>query len=174
MSNARLSVDVRRLEPVDTSEFSAMRLESLCLHPSAYSMDEALWRAAPKAQVESMLMGPAETNGIVVGAFSQHLVGFVGLKVSQRGKARHLATMWGLFVKPAFRGQGVGDALMTELLAQAKQIAAVEQVRVMVPADSKHAIALFERSGYSTYGCELRGRKTEAGYHDLNYMQLFL
>jgi ribosomal protein S18 acetylase RimI-like enzyme len=134
-------------------------------------MDETSVTAAPRSVAESMLGGPIEEKGVVLGAFSTEIVGVVGLKLSPRRKARHLATLWGLFVQPAFRRRGIGGRLVRELARHAQAISFLEQIRLMVPSESTDAIKVFQECGYERYGCELRGRKTKAGYHDLDYMQ---
>ena len=111
----------------------------------------------------------------MLGAFEgEELVGVVGLLLSSRWKAAHLATVWGFFVRESSQGKGIGRALIDALLVRADSIEHLEQVRLMVPDDLEAARAVFLGCGFETYGLERRGRRTELGYHDLEYMQTFL
>lgn len=91
-----------------------------------------------------------------------------------RPSTRHKATLWGLYVDPNHRRQGVGKELLTELLRHAESMPGLEQIRLVVTADNAAAIALFERFGFRAYGMEERARLVNGTYYDQIYVCRFL
>ncbi|MEJ0041459.1 MAG: N-acetyltransferase [Rhizomicrobium sp.] len=65
-------------------------------------------------------------------------------------KHRHQGSIGGFYVRPAFRGCGVGDALMKAALDEAAR--SVEHVTLTVTASNAGAIRLYERNGFTVVG----------------------
>ena len=62
--------------------------------------------------------------------------------------------MWGVYLRPALRGRGVGEALVGAVIAQAR--AHVELLLSGVNAENLGARALYHRMGCRPYGLEPR------------------
>lgn len=163
---------LRPFSPDDAKELHRLREQSLEECPEAYSMGLEKWRGAPVTSVAAMIEASASgQDGPLVGVFqNETLLGFVGVKVIGRQKVAHVGTLWGLYVDPAHRRNGLGEQLIQRVLEMAKSVQSLEQVRLMVSTQSKAAVALFEKLDFQEYGVEPRGRKIDDHYHDLAYM----
>jgi ribosomal protein S18 acetylase RimI-like enzyme len=161
----------RILDVSDYNEFRRLRGESLDAHPEAFATDGDDWRHAPREKVEAMLSSDALS---VLGLFAECLVAIVGLRLEERPAVRHKASLWGLYVTPAERGQGYATGLVETALACAAEMPGLEMVRLVVDADNTSAISVFERTGFERYGLEPRARQAAGTYHDQLYMCRFL
>ena len=100
------------------------------------------------------------------------IVGMAGFKQETGPRDSHKGFVWGFFVEPDARGQGVGAALMEALIAHASGV--VEQLTLAVVSSNAEAIALYERFGFRSYGVEPRALKGPDGYADEVLMVRFL
>ena len=69
---------------------------------------------------------------------------------AQEKKHRHQGSIGSFYVRPQFRGRGVGDALMKAALEEAAK--RVEHVTLTVTASNLCAVRLYERNGFTTVG----------------------
>ncbi|MBS0638276.1 MAG: GNAT family N-acetyltransferase [Acetobacteraceae bacterium] len=139
---------IRSLTQDDVAVFQPLRLEALRLHPEAFG-----------ASVEEELMeGSGRMIGahpsLTLGAFADGvLIGSAGLQVPVRVKQRHRGNLFGIFVTPAWRGRGVGRAMLEGLLAHARD-AGLRHVTLSVTSGNAAARALYRHSGFLTIGVE--------------------
>ncbi len=82
------------------------------------------------------------------------LCGVVGLSFDGREKARHKATLFGMYVPARFRNLGIGAALLVHALAYAKARPGVLLVQLTVTAGNATAQSLYERHGFVPFGLE--------------------
>jgi ribosomal protein S18 acetylase RimI-like enzyme len=152
-------VTVRRLGPDDAAIFRALRLEGFARHPLEFRIAPEDETSLTMAQVEARI-----TNDYVVGAFALGgaLAGIGGLTRYAGAKLQHKALLWGMYVREGARGQGLGDAIVVDLLAHARATG-VEIVQLTVVADNTRARRLYERHGFTAYGTEPSAVKAQAG-----------
>jgi len=161
-------IEIRRLTPADAEDCRTIRLKALRTAPEAFGSVLAVEEGRTLAEVAERLESSA-----VFGAYAgSRIVGMVGFKQETGPKDRHKGLVWGFYVEPEARGQGVGAALMEALVAHARGL--VEQLTLAVVTDNAAAIALYRRLGFETYGVEPRALKGPDGYVDEALMVLFL
>jgi putative membrane protein len=73
---------------------------------------------------------------------------------SEKRRRRAQAYLWGMYVTPANRKQGVGCQLVAEALSLARSQLNVRQVTLGVNAENGAAIALYARMGFKPFGRE--------------------
>ena len=168
------AIVIRVLTPADAAAFLSARLEQVELEPTAFGESPAEIRARRVAAVAERLGAPRE-DAFVIGAFADgRVVGTAAYFRRTEIKSRHKGRVWGVFVLPAFRAQGLGRVLMRELIAEAKKISALEQLDLAVGAAQDAARRLYESLGFSKYGCEPRALKIGDRYVDEDLMVLRL
>lgn len=69
-------------------------------------------------------------------------------------KLSHKAFVWGMYVVPAARRQGLARQLLEAALSLAHTVGEIRQVNLCVNADKLAAIALYESLGFKIYGRE--------------------
>ncbi|HTF33466.1 MAG TPA: GNAT family N-acetyltransferase [Myxococcota bacterium] len=99
---------------------------------------------------------------MVLGALADDLVGMVGLVREEPAKLRHKARIWGFYVEPNFRGQGIGQRLLAEATRAARQMRGVEQLTLRVAVLNEAAIHLYGRLGFRIFGREPKALKADS------------
>ena len=152
--------DLRRLTPDDAALYRSIRLEGLADSPDAFSSTLEAELDRPLAASAARL---GETH--VVGAFSgPHLAGVAGFAVAAGPKHAHKGVLWGMYVRPAYRGAGVGRMLVEAIIEHARH--RVELLQLFVVSDNLPARRLYESFGFVEYGIEPRATKYRGRYHD--------
>jgi ribosomal protein S18 acetylase RimI-like enzyme len=170
---------IRQLNADDALVYWELRLfalrESTTAFASSYEEESAHPLEHRVARFQNETIAPAEVN-FMLGAFDEHgsLIGMVGLRREQRIKLRHKATVVGMYVAPAARGQGVGRQLMVELLCQARALEGLRQLDLYVTNDNLSAKGLYASLGFQSYGVEKDALRLGDQFIDDNLMALLL
>lgn len=77
-------------------------------------------------------------------------------------------------VSPAFRHQGIGRQLISQVLQHAASVSGLRQVTLPVTASNPAAIALYEKIGFTSYGLEPAALLVNGEFHDEIYMVRFV
>jgi ribosomal protein S18 acetylase RimI-like enzyme len=167
---------IRILDSRDAEAFWQVRLRSLREHPDAFGADYDEVKDRPAEQVASKLVPAPDAK--VFGAFAEtgELIGIAGLVRDGNGrKMRHRAKLWGMYVIPEARGQGVGKKLMEAVLEEADAMLGVEQVLLTVTSHNDAAKRLYVSTGFKVWGREPRALRLPDGrYVDEEHMIRFL
>jgi RimJ/RimL family protein N-acetyltransferase len=164
---------LRPLTPADAESYRAFRLDALAAFPDAFisSADE---EARSTAQWLQKRLAPSHTN-VMLGAFAgRELVGSAGLERKPRAKERHKALLYGMVVREAHWGTGIGRALLDAVIAHGRTWAGLEQIVLTVTASNSAARGLYLGAGFVPFGLEPRALKVDGHYHDKEHLILLL
>lgn len=160
---------LRRLRAADAEAFRVLRLEALSQEPTAFGAafeEEARHGAAHfAAWLEA---------GLVLGAFAPDgtLLGMAGLRAETAAKRAHIGHVWGVHVREAARGQGIGRSLVAAVLEAAR--GRVTHLRLGVNAGNVGARRLYESMGFRAHGTEPAALRVNGVDHDEVLMHLVL
>lgn len=143
---------IRRLEEADAPALAALRRASLLDVPLTFASSPDDDFAADIADVRAHLRGAPDR--FVAGAFAPGLVGMAGLYRDRHRKALHKAHLWGMYVMPAERGHGLGEALLRATLDHARALSGVTRVHLSVSSAAPAARRLYERAGFEVWATE--------------------
>jgi RimJ/RimL family protein N-acetyltransferase len=104
------------------------------------------------------------TSVLYVAEVAGRVVGQVDVRISTFSKARHVANL-GIAIVRAFRGLGIGRALMERALDWMKQ-RRVEKATLEVFASNERAIALYQKLGFEVEAARKRHFKIRGEYVD--------
>jgi GNAT superfamily N-acetyltransferase len=114
-------------------------------------------------------------DNFVVGAFDdQQLIGCAGGYREKGAKRRHIANVWGMYVHPAYRGQGLGRELLNAVVAGLRDLDGLERILIGVTAGNTAAETLYASYGFVAYGTEPGAIKVDGIDHGEVLMQLTL
>jgi len=141
-----VNLAVRRLSGDDVAAYRDIRLEGLVAEPAmfgaSFEEDSALgdgdWRAA---------LG----RNFTFGAFEGPALGGVASYSIEGGtKVKHRGHLFGVYVRPQYRGTGVARLLLEALIASARTN--VRFLYLQVTQESTRAVRFYERMGFVIYG----------------------
>ena len=150
-------LNIRALTEDDAGDFQRLRLRALEEHPDAFGSSYEAESALSLETVAARMRRTAESpHAFTLGAYRDgKLVGMVGFyRDSLSAKVRHKGHVWGMYVAAERQGEGVGRALMRELIARAERVPGLEQVHLDVVSRNEVARSLYASLGFETYGVE--------------------
>jgi len=148
-------MNIRRLIPTDGVAYRQLMLEAYELYPDAFTSSVSERSALPVSWWQARLSDAPEASELVIGAFQANiLVGVAGLSFESRDKAKHKATLFGMYVPSEHRHQGVGRRLVLEALTEAMRRRGTKLVQLTVTHGNVAAQSLYERCGFVQFGLE--------------------
>ncbi|MDX7987451.1 GNAT family N-acetyltransferase [Xenorhabdus sp. 12] len=151
---------VRRIDESDLEDFRRVRLEALLLHPEAFGASYEDWNQKP-----AQFFGDLLRENHMIGGFDIHnnLQGIIGVRRSDSPKLSHVATIWGVYVRPEMRGSGLSRKLM-EAALEATYSAKI--VKLSVLTSNHTARALYRSYGFTEWAIDTAALCVNGVFHD--------
>ena len=155
-----MALDIRLLTEADWMAFRDIRLAGLRDAPTAFGSSVELEQAFDDARFRRML----RDNFVFAAVRDGAMIGVVAWRAGGTPKLAHVGSIWGMYVAPAERGRGTGEALLRALVDHARQ--SVEALKLSVTVDNGSAERLYGRCGFTPYGVEPMALKVGERYYD--------
>lgn len=144
-----------RLTPHHAAAYRALMLDAYARHPDAFTSSANERAALPLAWWEARLaQAPDAAEAVWACMAGDAIQGVVGLSFEQREKVRHKATLFGMYVRPEQRSQGLGRQLVDAVLTHARACPHIACVQLTVSEGNDAAITLYRAAGFEPWGCE--------------------
>lgn len=160
---------VRVAQPTD-AEGTLAHIQQLAIEPGTGvligpcdplpSLHEERQTIADYAAVDNWIKLVADADGVIIGICTA--------KGGRRDASRGNVGV-GLSVDAAWRGQGVGTALMERLIAWARETGFIWRIELDVFTHNTHAISLYQKLGF-----EIEGRRRKAYFKDGAFVDAFM
>jgi ribosomal protein S18 acetylase RimI-like enzyme len=136
---------IRLLTVDDASVFVDIRRLSLSMDPSAFSArpDTDAWSKLETAR-QRFSSATSADGPFVLGAFDSGLVGVIGVIRTAPVAAR----IWGFYVKPEHRGDGLGRTLVRSAIDVARRMPGVVRIELGVAHSCTAARHVYTQSGF--------------------------
>jgi ribosomal protein S18 acetylase RimI-like enzyme len=168
-----MPITYHKLQPDEAALYRAVRLTCLQTEPDNFGTTYAEEAARPKLRFETFIEEPDDDHALF-GAFDgAALIGLVGFVRQERTKTRHRGDIVQVYVDPRYRNQKVGEQLLRAVIEYAFALEGLEQLELGVVASNAAAIRLYEKLGFQSCGLHRNYFKSETGYTDDQFMQLF-
>ena len=165
-------LEIRPLTAHDAAAFRRIRLQAISDSPSAVwpTYEEEAGRT-----VEEIEARIRKTDiQVVFGAFiDAELVGIAGLRREPLEQVKHKAVLWGVFISPDRRREGLARKLFSSVLSFARE-EGVLQIQLCVNAENDRARRLYRSLGFKPFGLEPRAMRIGDRYFDEEHMVLCL
>ena len=161
-----MDIKIKLLEAADWNEWHPLRLEALQAEPAAFCSsfeEESHWTMQ---EIQAYL----ERNDILGVWINDEFIASAGFYRQNSLKTQHKGVLWGLYVKPAYRNQGIASQLISAIITLAR--AQVTQLHLMVTANNPNAMMLYQKHGFKIYGTEPHALKIEQDFFDQHLMVL--
>ncbi len=156
------------------------------LAPEKWQVLKDLWLEA--LQKEAWAYGPAYEEEVVlsdeewkkkfdagtkyVARIGEQYVGLIGVTFEKKLNQQHVADIVGFYVKPEYRGKGIGRKIMERVLADLHTHPRISRIRIGVNVLLENAVKLYHDLGFKDIGLAEKAMKVNGVYYDHMQMQL--
>lgn len=167
MSHSPHSIEIRLCAETDAPAFRELRLEALRSHPEVFSADYAMNEQAPSTFWSERLSQNINSaqQALYFAAADGDLVGMSGIRRGDSPKTCHDALIWGVYVRPGWRGRRLAERLLGMCVAWAQEHE-VHLIKLAVVATNIAAIRTYARNGFTVYGVDPQAIRLEDRYYD--------
>jgi len=167
MEHKKLSdeIIIRHATSLDVDSFRELRLEALKNHPTAFGADYEKSAAYPNEHWQERLKIDKNQEALFFAEFETQLIGMTGIFRGSSKKSHHDSMIWGVYVRPQWRGRHISEALIRSCLGWAKE-QGLAIVKLAVVTKNQPAIRCYERCGFTTYGTEPKAINYDGLYYD--------
>lgn len=158
-------MEIRELTEDDAATYWPVRLRALREDADAFGSTYEESKDRPLDVVARQLREARAEGSFALGAFDDagRLVGTVRLGRNVGRRVKHVAGIYGMYVAPEVRGQGIGRALLESAIARAREDPDIEQLFLYVVTQNAPAIALYRRVGFASFGTVPHAMKSDDG-----------
>lgn len=155
MSSSHELIQIRLCAASDAPAFRALRLEALRSHPEAFGADYATNEQFPPSFWSERLSQniSSDQQAILFAVAGDELIGMSGVRRGESPKTHHGAMIWGVYVRPGWRGHRLAERLIAACVGWAREHQ-VRLVKLAVVTTNIAAIRSYARSGFAVYGVE--------------------
>ena len=143
---------IRLLREEDAQAYVKLRREALLDAPLVFASSPADDLSSDPEAVRAELRRAPEF--VIIGAFEDHLIGAVGVYRDRHLKSSHKTHLWGMYVVPSHRRQGVATDLLDAAIRHARALPGVCWIHLSVTSAAPAAQRLYERAGFRVWGAE--------------------
>jgi ribosomal protein S18 acetylase RimI-like enzyme len=162
----RDGITIRPIRSDDVEAFKALRLEALKSHPSAFGSDYHESLCAPESFWRERMQPTFDNTGrIFLADAGEQLAAMTGVLRDKGAKVDHSAFIWGVYVRPAFRGRGLAERLIRSVIEWCES-EKVRIVRLTVVTTNLSAIRCYKRCGFEEVGVQPEVIRVGDTYHD--------
>jgi RimJ/RimL family protein N-acetyltransferase len=168
---------IRKATADDFDTWWDLRKRALRDHPDAFGSTYEKALATPLAEARDRLVTTsiAGDNALLIAINDDGtLVGTVGIRRETGSKERHRMGIWGVYIAPEARGQGLGLRLTRAAIEHARTIPGVLQIELTVASHNIPAGRVYEQAGFRRYGRHPRGLMLDGTGIDEDLMVLML
>ncbi len=166
-------ITYRALGPDDLSEYRRTRISCLQHYPDNFGTTAEEEMQAAVLKLDGSVTHPGEHH-FTMGAFDAGnvLIGICGFLAETRKKTQHRGEIVQMFVEPAYKGRGIGMALLQHAINKAFSSPQIEQIILSAVFENEKAIQLYQRAGFVEYGRLGNYFKSGSGYTTQSFFVL--
>lgn len=165
---------IREIKPSDFEAYYQLRVLSEKEYPEFVGFNAERELNAGREGIEVIIEQYPSEGTYVLGAFDADNA-LVGLLVASRrlsDKYRHKAFLWGMYILPKFRGEGVANLLMDSIINWAKDHSEIQALTLQVTLSNHRGQAFYKKYNFQIFGTEHNALFAAGEYHGIHYMEL--
>lgn len=139
-------IKIKRLSPNRWKEYRGLRLEALkkdfIAFGSSYEEEKKLSQSEWKKRIKNTLFALSDNQPI-------GMIVYIFLK---QQKIKHVANIYGVYIKNEFRTQGIGKMLIEAAISEIQKNKSIVKINLNVNPKQKVAVRLYKRYGFKAIG----------------------
>jgi ribosomal protein S18 acetylase RimI-like enzyme len=161
-------VEINKLDEIRWRDFRDLRLDALISDPiafgSSYEEEAIMTEDEWKRRIKNVLFA----------MINDKLVGMIVFIFNNKIKTKHVANLYGVYVKKEYRRQGIGMNLLESALKVIELNGNISKIRLSVNPEQRAAVKLYEKYGFETVGKLLREYNIDNKFYDELIMEKLL
>ena len=152
-SNITTPICVRDFKIDELDAFLVIRRQALATNPEAFGDTIEKMDAREKSFEQDRFLANVERDDqLLIGAFeNERCVAMTGLFHNSEPGYEGRGTIWGVFVRPEYRGRRLGERMIEAVFSRARTWKWLDEIVLFVKTDNHHAIRLYERLGMKIF-----------------------
>lgn len=165
LTTPRGAIVIRQANLGDVMQFRELRIDALLDSPTAFSADHQRTFNHPMKYWEETLTMDDNEASIFLAENENNLIGMTGIARGRSPKTQHGAGIWGVYIRPQWRGLHIAEALI-EMCIDWARMRNANIVKLAVVSTNESAVRCYKRCGFSVYGTEPHALLYEGKYYD--------
>jgi RimJ/RimL family protein N-acetyltransferase len=149
-------------------DYRALRLEALRSDPLAFASSFEEEQLIPELEWRRRI------SSVLFALQDDKPVGMVGIFRSRYIKTKHVCEIYGMYVRQAYRGQGIGKQLLEAVLKEIPNLQGITKIKIGVNPTQKAAEHLYRKYGFKTAGRYQKEMSIDGKFYDEIYLEKFL
>lgn len=160
------NLEIRQVTAQELEIFREIRLEALKNHPEVFASGYELEKEEPDAKWLERIEKNDGRSSIIYLAFAEEQpAGMIGIFRGPFPKNRHSGTIWGVYIRPDYRNQGIATQMLEACAVWARE-RAMRVLKLNVITTNAVAIGCYARYGFNVYGMEPKAIFADNRYYD--------
>lgn len=157
-------MEIVHLPPERWIEYKNIYLDELKNEPIAFLNSYEKMAEFPESHWKEIL--ETRNNDIYFAQIGNQIVGMAGISYGTAPKNNHVVSIWGVYVKPAFRRQGIARSLMQQILKDMDYNPHILKVSLGAVITQIHAQRLYKSLGFEQTGLLKKEFLIDGNYYD--------
>lgn len=157
----------------DAAAFRDIRLEALKNHPESFGSGFTDYDQKPEQYWCERLSYNSAEQAIYFAELSGNLIGMCGIHRNLAPKLQHSATIFGVYVRPAWRGMKISHRMLEACLNWARSYGVVI-AKLAVVTTNQPALKCYSDFGFNIYGMEPKALCLDGSFLDEYVMSIDL
>lgn len=161
-------IKIRKLLPNRWKEYRELRLESLRKDAIAFSSSYGEEKKLSESEWER------RTKNTLFALSDDKPIGMIACVFNNKRKIRHIANVYGFYVKENYRYRGVGNKLIKSALSLIKKNKDIIKIGLTVNPKQKAAVRLYKKFGFKVVGKLRKDLLVNSKFYDELVMEKFI
>ena len=161
-------IEIKKLPAKRWKELRDLRLEVLLNSPLAFGSsidEEKLYKANEwKKRINSSIFATFDDKPVVMAVFI----------INEKIKTKHIANIYGVFVKEEFRGKVIGKKLINSILNIISRNKSIWKIKLTVNTEQNAAVDLYKQFGFNVAGRLKNELRIDGKFYDELIMEKLL
>jgi ribosomal protein S18 acetylase RimI-like enzyme len=161
-------IEIKKLPDNRWKDYRDLRLEALMSDPTAFG-----------SSYEEEIILPDEEwvnriNNVLFAILNNKLIGMIVYIFNKGLKIKHIANIYGVYVKKEYRNQGIGKKLLENAISLILTNKNIMKINLSVNPQQVAAVKLYEKYGFESVGVLKNDLLIEGKFYDEAVMEKYI